>query len=93
MENKTVFLLIDGENDYDAMLFQQEYETQNVYEEMIANGVTTDSRYVIEAEDHVRVRILEFEAVDRNFIEFVKNEIQDYDMSKFKDFIQVNPII
>lgn len=82
---KRVFLLVTGD-EYSAMTFSQEYNAQEFYESMVADGETER-----ELEDGT-VEIKEFGAVDDEFIQFIRDEIMDYDQSKDTDFFEVKPV-
>lgn len=86
---KTVVLLVYGEGDYGAMHFQKNFDVQEVYEEMVEEGVKKriviydDENY---GEEEIWCRILEFGEVDSKFITFMLDEFVDYDQQKAKDF-------
>lgn len=87
---KRVFLYATGDGDFPAMTFEQDYNCQNFYEEMVKENVT--KKIIDTDEDYIVVKILEFDAVDEQFITFIRNEIMDYDHSKHSDFFEINPV-
>ena len=90
---KTVFIYVTGDGgDYGAMYFEDQYDPQKVYEEMLAEGVTEKSVPHPEYDDEViDVEIREFEAVDAEFVSFVFDEFCDYDALKAANIYQVEP--
>jgi len=86
--SKTIVLLVYGDGDYGAMDFEKNFDSNTVYKEMLAEGVTKktltyeDDGYY----DEIYVSIHEFREVDPKFISFITNEFIDYDYSKAKDF-------
>lgn len=93
--NKTVVLVVSGDGDYGAMTFGQNFNPQEVYEQMVAEGVTRktvvydDPTY---GEEDLYCKICEFEAVDPAFFSFLVNEgLIDEDTLKYKDvhFVEV----
>lgn len=87
---KAVYIFVRGDGDCDAMLFEETYNEQKVYEEMLAEGV---SRKQLPVDDGmtIDVRIVEFDAVDPGFESFIKNELCDYDALKASDIYRVEP--
>ncbi len=87
--SKTVVLLVYGGGDFGAMTFEQNFKAQEVYEQMVAEGVTKkdviydDPRY---GEEEITCEIHEFGEVDISFVTFVMNQFVDYDELKRKDF-------
>lgn len=88
--SKTVFLYVYGE-DYSALEFERNYKAQEVYETMVAEGVT---KKVLQDDDdsYIEVKIEEFNAVDPNFVSFVLNNLCDYDQLKSEDIYEVKPV-
>jgi hypothetical protein len=86
---KTVIMLVYGDGDYGAMTFEQNYDLQVVYEEMVAEGVKEktivhkDENY---GDEDLYVSLIEFGEVDMDFINFIGDEFLDYDDQKRKDF-------
>jgi hypothetical protein len=86
---KNVFLFVQG-SDYSAMDFEQNFNPQQVYEGMVKDRVTLK---IFETDEfYIEVRVLSFQDIDPTFIDFIRDYIMDYDDSKSKDFIRVNPV-
>lgn len=86
---KRVFLYVNGE-DYSALIFEENYDKQKFYEEMVRDGVT---KRVIETEtEYIEVEILEFGEIDDRFISFIRDRFMDYDYSKHSNFYEVTPL-
>ncbi|MGG1652272.1 hypothetical protein ABHN03_03995 [Paenibacillus sp. NRS-1775] len=86
--NKSVFLYVRGD-DYSAMLFDKNFNAQEIYEDMIRNG---ESSRTIDEEDYIEIDIVEFEKVDTRFISWIKNNLCDYDQIKGSDIFEVKPV-
>jgi hypothetical protein len=83
---KNVFLFVKGD-DYSALNFEQNFNAQQVYDDMVSKG---EKRVSFESDEYyIDVYIKEFDDIDPEFIDFVRNEIHDYDSSKHYDFIEV----
>ena len=87
---KRVFLYVYG-GDYSAVEFDGTYDEQIVYEEMVKEGET---HKIIEGEDdfYAEVEIKEFDDIDDDFINFMKNRLCDYDNLKASDIFEVKPL-
>lgn len=86
---KRVFLYATGD-DFAAMDFEQHFVSQTVYEEMVQAGV---KEKIIETDDYyIELELLEFSAIDDQFIAFIQNRIQDYDQAKAQNFFEVKPV-
>jgi hypothetical protein len=85
--SKRVFLFVEG-YDYSAMIFEQEYNAQKVYEDMLAQG----EGFVTLIGD-INVKIMEFGEIDDNFITFLNNDMFDYDSLKAKNFYEVRSVV
>lgn len=88
--HKTVLLHVSG-GDYSALNFEQNFNAQEVYDNMIADGhnlvVFDTSEYYIE------IRIREFkDAVDSDFISYLFEEMIDYDFAKHTNFYIVEGV-
>jgi hypothetical protein len=85
---KTVLLLVSGDGDYGAMCFEQNFDADVVYKEMLAEGVTRKSVFHDDGygEEEIYVKIFEFGEIDPEFVSFMYDEFVDYDASKAKDF-------
>ena len=71
-------LLIEGDDDYAAVSFEDEIGLEKA-KELIAKGETIKG-------DSFYGKVLEFGEVDKKFVDFVRDEIQDYDDSKHANF-------
>ncbi len=79
---KILYVTTDG--DYGATNFETTgLSYEQTYEKALANGGLLMEEY--EGENYI-FRAYEFGDVDPKFIDFVRNEIQDYDDSKHKNF-------
>lgn len=87
-KSKSVFLHVYG-GDYSAMIFDQSYKPQEVYEDMMKKG---EQHRVIDEEDYIEIRIKEFNKVDDEFLSWVKNTLCDYDELKSEDIFEIRPI-
>jgi hypothetical protein len=84
--SKTVFLHVKGD-DYSALNFEDNFNEDQVYKQMMAEGVTTKT---FESDDYyIDVRIIEFGEIDSDFIDFVKYQLIDYDNSKNENIYRV----
>lgn len=88
-KQKRVFLYVSGE-EYSAMNFDDKYNSQDFYEQMLEEGVT--KKTIDEDDVYADVEIKEFAAIDEDFIDFIRNNFVDYDVSKDTDFFEVNPL-
>ena len=70
-------LLISGD-DYAANTFENEMGVEEA-KKLIEQGEKVES-------DEFSGEVFEFGEVDEKFIDFIRNEIQDYDMSKHQNF-------
>lgn len=81
------YLYVKGE-DFSAMVFEENFNPQKVYEEMIEKGVDSDS---FECNDTwIEVKIKTFNEVDPEFEIFVKSELCDYDVLKDSNLFRVD---
>lgn len=79
-------LFVTGE-DFSALEFENQYSGTAVSE-------IIDNLCDYENEDEWELKVLEFEGdIDPNFIAFIRNNIQDYDMSKSTNFYLEGTII
>lgn len=87
------FIKVTGEDDYSAMVFEQsDYTVEEIYKEMIENDVTTLKKTIADEEGYeceVEFDLYEFEDVDENFVEFVKDNLCDYDALKATNIYRV----
>jgi hypothetical protein len=87
MSNKSVFLLVEGE-DFSALEFSKRHNIKDFYQKMISEGV---KKKIINDDDYyAEVEIVEFGEVDDKFIDFVKNVLCDYDGLKATDLFKVS---
>ncbi|PEV64108.1 hypothetical protein [Bacillus thuringiensis] len=88
---KRVFLLVSGDGDFDAMNFEKKFDKQEVYENMLKDGVTRTTLTHEEewGVDNIYVSIHEFDVIDSEFIGFMVTEFLDYDYLKAKNFYEV----
>jgi hypothetical protein len=88
--SKTVFLYVYGA-DFSAIDFEKKYNAQEVYESMLAEGVT---HKVLEDTDdaYIEVKIKEFGEVDPEFVTWIMYELCDYDQLKAADIFEVKPV-
>jgi hypothetical protein len=93
---KSVFIYVNNDGDYDALSFEQHYNTQKVYEEMVAAGVKKKNLPDLEyGEDEgitIRVEIKEFGEVDPEFESFITDKLCDYDQLKARNIYRVEPV-
>ncbi len=85
---KSVYLYVYGD-DYAAIDFSRNYNPQEVYEEMCSNGET---HKIIDEDDYIELRIIEFDKVDSTFVDWIKDNLCDYDQLKGRDIIEVQPV-
>lgn len=76
-------------DDFAALQFEQQYEAKKVCQDLIDN----DSEF-IELEDKeggvIEVSLYEFKTIDPKFVDFIKNDILDYDNQKTTSFYVVD---
>lgn len=84
--NKTVFLHVKGD-EYSALNFEQNFDEDVVYKQMLEEGVT--SKTFESDEYYIDVYIIEFGEIDPEFIDFVKYQLIDYDDSKNENIYRV----
>lgn len=90
--SKTVVLMVYGDGDFGAMTFEQNYDAQEVYEEMVAEGVTQktitheDEKY---RDEDLYVSIHVFGEIDMDFVSLIFDEFVDYDDLKRQNIIFV----
>lgn len=89
----TVYLLVSDDGDFGAMTFEQNYDAQTVYNEMVSEGVT--HKYVVDpgtGYPDISVQIKTFGDVDPEFEEFVFDRFVDYDARKAHDIYRVKAV-
>lgn len=86
----TTYLFVTDDGDFGAMTFEQNYDAQTVYNEMVAEGVT--HKYVVDPdidEACISVEIKTFGEVDPEFESFIFDKLVDYDVSKASNIYRV----
>lgn len=73
-------------NDYAAVDFENSDYTPKIVYEILERNSETELEQLKEKYGDTEFKILEFGEVDENFIAFVRNDIQDYDISKDQNF-------
>ena len=71
------FLYISGNSDYSALEIEESKELESIKNHMLQEGLTK-----MESEDGSLCEILEFKDVDGKFVDFVINNLCDYDSLK-----------
>jgi len=82
---KTRILLVTGDDDYHALRFEEKHGGTPV-KDVIDNISEFQS-------DEWELKVLMFGSIDPKFIQFIKNNIQDYDDSKTTNFYIEGDII
>lgn len=86
-ENTIVYLFVSG-GDYSALSFEEHFNPQTVYEEMLEKG---QQERVIKSDDYyIEVELNEFTGNKDEFRYFINSEIPD-DESKNSNFYEVRP--
>lgn len=93
----TIMLLVCGDGDYEAMYFEDNFEPQAVYAEMVREGATektlvydTGHGYDVD----IYVSIHHFGEIDSDFISFLfDNYFLEYDALKGRNFFEVDEVI
>ena len=91
---KIVYVIADG--DYDAMTFEDSREAgvkNGKVDIKLWNKIREQGHFVVTdgtEEYDLSVEALEFDAVDPNFIGFIKSTLLDYDATKHTNFYVVN---
>lgn len=90
------FIMVYGDGDYGVETFaESEYGIKDIYNEMKKTGVKSLTKRVTtndgddEYEDTIYFELYEFGDVDPNFVDFMKNNICDYDQLKDRDIYEV----
>lgn len=76
---------VSGNCDFSTEDMLESGELKSLVEHMLAEGYQQ-----MESSDGSEVSILEFGEIDIKFIEFVKDKIVDYTLSKMSDFFILN---
>lgn len=80
-------LVVDGE-DFAANYVEEQMGLQEAYELAVANDGYVNTE--IEGYIELTLEVKEFGYVDPAFIKFIRDEIQNYDMSKDNNFYLVD---
>lgn len=87
-------IYINGQCDFLALEMEESGELKSLTKALItANTLTNGVVNEIESSDESIVKLLEFGEVDKEFIEFVRDEIVDYDLAKQSDFYLLEEIL
>ena len=81
-------LYVSGDGDYDALEFEREFEGK-----LVSDIITLVFDDDVDYESDFDFELFEFEDIDPNFIQFVRNYIQDYDHAKAANFYFENQTI
>lgn len=89
---KTMVLLVSGDGDYGAMYFEDNFDADVVYQNMLEEGVTETTLVYDDGygDENIYVKLHEFGEVDESFIGFMVDEFMDYDATKYKNFFVVS---
>lgn len=79
---------VNGQGDFSAMDMEDSGELKQLVSQMVKDGITST-----ESEDESTVSIIEVGEVDKRFINFVRNNIVDYDLAKMSEFYLLNEIL
>lgn len=78
-------LWITGEGDFSAMEFEEAIGEEKAIA-MIGNKIDED----VELSEGIYGRIIEFGEIDKKFISFIRNKVQDYDSAKQQNFYEID---
>lgn len=77
-----IILHVKGE-DYSAMNFEENFDPDEVYKQMVEMGRDT---LTLQSDDYyIEVEVCRFDIVDEHFFDFVKYELIDYDIGKHEN--------
>lgn len=79
---------VNGQCDYSSLEMEESGELKQLVEQMLEDDITS-----LESQDESIVEIREIGEVDQRFINFVRNNIVDYDFSKMSDFYLLDEIL
>lgn len=79
---------VSGQCDYSALEMEESGELKSLVKKMLKDDLTE-----IESEDESRVEIREVGEVDKRFINFVRNNIVEYDLSKMSNFYLLDELL
>ena len=77
-----------GDYDYGAKTFEEQFDKKKIAKEMIEDNMK-ERTLLAEYDEEVHVQLYEFEDVDPDFIDFVRDFI-DYDSTKHTDFYVID---
>ena len=80
----STILLVYGEDDHAVISFEEMFNAQEVYENMVIEGVDRKS-LTGECGDIIYCKALKFGEVDRRFVTFIIDEFVNYDHLKAKN--------
>lgn len=87
----TKVILVNGEGDCGVIEFEESgISVEKAYQMAIDEGGRT---YIALEDETITVKAYDFGDVDSEFISFIRNEVQDYDMSKYKNFFIVEEAV
>jgi len=89
----TTYLFVQDDGDFGALTFEQNYDPQTVYNEMVAVGVT--HKYVVDPDVEgagISVEIKTFGDVDPEFESFIFDKLVDYDAAKASNIYRVKAV-
>jgi hypothetical protein len=80
---------VTGDDDYAALSWSQlSQEHQTMIIKQLQDSDLKTQTIVIDGSD-ITIELRTFAMVDPEFIQFIRSNIQDYDMSKHRDFFEV----
>ena len=80
---KTKILYIYGDDDFGAMIAQDEFNLQQIADDMKIGEKK-------EISDGIYIKLMEFDKIDPDFLDFLREEMIDYDDSKHTNYIVIN---
>lgn len=83
MKDKSIFLYVHGD-EYSAQDFSSNYNKNKIYKQMKEKNLNH-----LELEGYIEVDILEFDKIDDKFMDFLRDNLLDYDTSKDKDLFEI----
>lgn len=83
--SERVLFVKSNDGDYGALMFEDEYSGTSV-------STIMDNLSNYEGEDWI-IEVFEFGSIDRDFVKFIRDNIQDYDASKHENFYLEGDVI
>lgn len=81
-------VILVGGDDYSALTFEQsEMSITEAYDKAVEKGGEFE---LDDGDGFFKVNAFEFGEVDKEFVKFIKNNIEDYDMAKNQTFYVVD---